>query len=103
MTILNLQVQTYITERGPGTSTVMIKARASVVPSLFTQDQGDGKSWHLLEDWIGSFWKGNWKSQPELDSCSTIRSDGFGNFSDTEMCDDFCLLSNLQMLYGQLQ
>lgn len=81
---------------------MMIKARVSVVPSLFAEDQRDEKSWHLLEDWTGSFWKRNWKSQPELGSCSTIRSGGFGNFSDTEMCGDFCLISNLQ-LYGQLQ
>lgn len=102
MAILNLQVQSLTTERGPGTPTVMIKARASVVPSLFTEDQGDEKSWHLLEDWVGSFWKRNCKFQPEIDSCSTIRSDVFGNFSGTEMCGDFCLFSNLQMLYGQL-
>lgn len=80
MAILNLQIHTRITERGPGTPTVMIKARASVVPSLSAEDQRDEKSWHLLEDWTGSFWKRNWKSQPALGSCSTIRSGVFLSF-----------------------
>lgn len=52
MIILNLQTQT--TERR---TTVMIKGWASVVPSLFAADQRDQKSWHLLEDWAGSFGK----------------------------------------------
>lgn len=80
----------------------MIKARASVVPSLFAEDKRDEKPWHLLDDWIGSFWKRSWKSQPELGSCSNVRSGVFGHFSDTEMCGVICLFSNLRMLCGQL-
>lgn len=36
------------------------------------------------------FGKWSWKCQPELGSCSTMKSGVFGNFIDPEMGGDFC-------------
>lgn len=45
----------HIIERGLEAPTVMIKVRAFVAPSFFTEEQKDETSWHPVEDWIGSF------------------------------------------------